>query len=120
MRLLLLPLILLAAPAAAAPPVPGTVKSCLSLAQIQSSNVVDGKTIDFKLRDGSVWRSALPAGECPQLGFERAFSYSTSISQLCKQDIITVLQSMGGLMRGASCGLGEFVAQPPPPPKAKR
>ncbi len=117
-------LLLLAGPAlatpAAAAPVPGTAKSCLALAQIKRTRVVDGQTIDFILRDGSVWRSTLPGGQCPQLAFERAFSYSTSMSQLCKQDIITVLQNMGGLMRGASCGLGEFVAQPPPPPKADR
>lgn len=120
MRHLILTLALLAVPASAAPPEPGTTRSCLALAMIRGTKVVDGKTIDFTLRDGSVWRSTLPAGECPQLGFERAFSYATAQSQLCSQDIITVLQNMGGLMRGASCGLGEFVAQPPPPPKAKR
>ncbi len=45
---------------------------------------------------------------CPGLGFERAFGYRTSLSQLCKQDIITVLQTGAGPMAGASCGLAEF------------
>jgi len=122
MCLLLLPLLLIAAlPANAAEPGPGTIKACLPLAQIKGTKVVDGQTIDFSLRDGSVWRSRLPGGNCGQLGFEKAFSYQTAMSQLCKQDIITVLQNMGGLMRGASCGLGEFVAQPRPTPgKATR
>ena len=122
MRLLLLPLLLITAlPANAAGPVPGTIKACLPLAQIRATKVVDGQTIDFSLRDGSVWRSRLPGGDCPQLGFEKAFSYETSISQLCKQDVISVLQNMGGLMRGARCGLGEFVAQArPAPAKATR
>jgi hypothetical protein len=119
MRLLLLPLLLTitatsAIAATSAVPVPGTVKACLPLAQIRGTKVVDGQTIDFSLRDGSVWRSRLPGGECPQLRFEQAFSYQTAMSQLCKQDVITVLQNMGGLMRGASCGLGEFVAQARP------
>jgi len=123
MRPLLLPLLLItalpAAPPATARETPGTVKACLPIAQIRGSKVVNGQTIDFSLRDGSVWRSTLPGGQCGQLGFERAFSYETSISQLCKQDVITVLQNMGGLMPGARCGLGEFVAQPRPVPAGK-
>jgi len=120
MRRLILALALLAVPAAAALPEPGTVKSCLPLAMIRSTTVVDGQTIDFTLRDRSRWRNRLPGGPCTQLAFERAFSWETSMSQLCRQDIITVLQNMGGLMPGARCGLGDFVAQPPAPPKARR
>ncbi len=120
--MLLLPLLAITLPASAAEPAgtkAGTTKSCLPIAMIRGTTVVDGKTIDFSLRDGSVWRSTLPAGQCPQLAFERAFSYETSIAQLCQQDVITVLQNMGGLMPGARCGLGPFVAQPPAPPKGK-
>jgi hypothetical protein len=120
MRLLMPLLLITALPATAATtaagPTAGTIKACLPLAQIRGTKVVDGQTIDFSLRDGSVWRSRLPGGDCAQLGFEKAFSYQTSMSQLCKQDVITVLQNMGGLMRGASCGLGEFVAQLRPAP----
>jgi len=63
--------------------------------------------IDFVLHDGSVLRNRLPYA-CPQLGFERAFTYSTSLSQLCSVDIITVIVQGGGPSRGASCGLGQF------------
>jgi hypothetical protein len=111
MRALILPLLLVAAPALAqttAPssPVPVT-RGCLPLVQIQSTNVVDEQTIDFRLRDGSVWRNRLPRS-CPGLGFDRAFSYSTSISQLCNVDLIRVIvQSNPGIM-GATCGLGKF------------
>ncbi|MBU6164698.1 MAG: hypothetical protein KGQ52_01050 [Alphaproteobacteria bacterium] len=120
---LLLPLLLIAAPVAAAPasaPQPGTVRACVPLALIRGTTVVDGQTIDFTLRDGSRWRNRLPGGNCVQLGFERAFAWETSMSQLCRQDLITVLQNMGGLMPGARCGLGDFVALPPPPPKPGR
>ena len=53
------------------------------------------------------YRNVLPQS-CPELGFERAFSYETSLSQLCSTDIITVFRNGSALHRGASCGLGQF------------
>lgn len=122
MRAMLLPLILIAAPALAqtpaAPATPAPIRDCLSLAQIQSSNVVDDQTIDFRLRDGSTWRNRLPYS-CPTLGFERAFSYSTSIPQLCHVDMIRVIVQSNPSMQGASCGLGKFERLPDTPKKPK-
>ncbi len=86
---------------------------CVLLQSIRETRVVDDKTIDFYMRDGRVLRNNLP-GSCPQLGFERAFSYSTSINQLCNVDIITVIQQSAGIRRGASCGLGMFMPITPP------
>lgn len=102
-------------PADAAAPAPQT-RTCLPLAQIRDSNVVDGKTIDFHMRDGSVWRNRLPYS-CPGLGIERAFSYSTSIPQLCHVDVITVVVQSGPRLPGATCGLGMFERLPPKPAK---
>lgn len=88
--------------------VTGKPVSCINLSQIRSSQVRDDRTIDFMLSGGKVYRNELPY-QCGGLGFERAFTYSTSLTQLCNVDIITVLQNFGGrLNRGASCGLGEF------------
>ena len=112
--LLLLPV---AATATDEPAPAAETRNCLALANIRQTIVRDARTIDFKLRDGSVWRNTLPF-RCPQLGFERAFSYQTSISQLCRQDLITVIQQTGNL-GGARCGLGEFQRQLTPPPKAR-
>jgi hypothetical protein len=89
------------------PKVIGPDVNCLPLSSIRETRVVDDKTIDFVMLDGKWYRNRL-VYSCPQLGFERAFSYKTSISQLCSVDIITVLQQAGGLQRGASCGLGKF------------
>ena len=100
------------APASAVP----EVRTCLSIASIRGSNVVNSRTIDFTLRDGSVWRSNLP-NQCPQLGSERAFSYETGQSQLCAQDIITVVVPVAGSFTGARCGLGSFERQPPKAPR---
>jgi hypothetical protein len=105
-----------AAVAAATEPVadkvPGTV-SCLQLRSINSTEVVDDKTIIFKMNGRKSYKNTLPY-KCPQLGFQKAFSYKTSGSQLCSVDIITVLETGGGIRQGASCGLGKFEPYTPP------
>lgn len=85
----------------------GEPVSCLQLTNIRETRVRDDSTIDFYTRDGRVYRNTL-SGSCPSLGFEQRFTYSTSLSQLCSVDIITVLYQTPGLQRGASCGLGKF------------
>jgi hypothetical protein len=97
-------------------PVPQTASGerCIGLAAIRSTKVVDDSTIDFNMRDGRILRNTLPYA-CPSLGFEEAFTYSTSLSQLCSTDIITVVHQGGGPRLGASCGLGTFVPYTPPP-----
>lgn len=85
----------------------GAPESCIRLIDIRETRVRDDRTIDFIMRGRDrVYRNTLPHA-CPSLGFEQRFSYATSLSQLCSADIITVLY-VGPLMRGASCGLGEF------------
>ena len=96
----------------AAPQAPAVTHSCVALQRISEARVIDDRTIDFHLRDGSVIRNALP-NSCPSLGFEKAFTYSTSLSQLCSTDIITVIHTGGGPRTGASCGLGKFAAATP-------
>jgi len=81
---------------------------CVPLTSIRSTNVRDDRTIDFIMNGNKIYRNTLP-NSCPSLGFERRFSYRTSLSQLCSVDIITVLWNNGpGLQPGASCGLGKF------------
>jgi hypothetical protein len=85
----------------------GEPVDCILISQILQTRVLDDQTIDFVMRNGDVFRNTLP-NRCPQLGFEEAFGYQTSIPQLCSVDIITVVQTGGGPRRGASCGLGRF------------
>jgi hypothetical protein len=84
----------------------GKPQDCVPLMSIRETRVRDDQTIDFYLNGSKVLRNTLPHS-CPQLGFEERFTYSTSLSQLCSTDIITVLVSPG-ISRGASCGLGQF------------
>ena len=91
----------------------GPAQSCVPLTAIRNSRVLSNRVIDFG--NGSRWsyRVVLPQ-DCPNLGFEQRFTYSTSLSQLCATDIITVLQSPG-VTRGASCGLAPFQPIEMPP-----
>lgn len=87
----------------------GAAASCIPIASIQESRVRDDWTIDFRTGGNKWYRSTLPH-RCNGLGFEKAFSYSTSLSQLCSTDIITVIASTGGGINSrGSCGLGQFV-----------
>lgn len=85
----------------------GPAQSCVGLQRIRESRVRSDQVIDFVMIDGTIFRNTLPYS-CPQLGFERAFTYATSLSQLCSTDIVTVIVQGGGPSRGASCGLGQF------------
>ena len=84
----------------------GKPVDCISIRSIQSSRVRDDRTIDFYMAGRKVYRNRLPYS-CSRLGFEEKFAFSTSLSQLCSVDTITVLSSapMGS---GPTCGLGKF------------
>jgi hypothetical protein len=84
----------------------GDPVNCLSTNRIRTTRVHDDYTIDFETTDGKLYRNTL-ANRCPTLGFEERFGYEISVGQLCRVDIIHVLDSNG--RSGASCGLGQFV-----------
>src|SRR3954471_23930568 len=65
----------------------GAPGDCGEVHRIRSTRVLDDRTIDFELSDGRILRNALPH-QCPNLGFEESFSYSTSLSRLCSVDTI--------------------------------
>lgn len=88
--------------------VTGAARTCVPLAQIRNSRVLSDRVIDFTRGAGRQAFRVVLDQPCPQLGFEQRFAYGTSLSQLCAQDIITVLQGPQ-VMRGASCGLAPFV-----------
>lgn len=87
----------------------GAAQSCIPINQISESRVRDDWTIDFRTGANHWYRNTLPH-RCSGLGFEKAFSYTTSLTQLCSTDIIRVISSTGGgLDTRGSCGLGQFV-----------
>ena len=85
----------------------GEARDCVPLASIQQTRVLDDRTIDFVLAGGERVRNTLPLS-CPGLGYDDGIGYSTSLSRLCSVDTFTVLDNIGGLRPGATCGLGRF------------
>ena len=85
----------------------GKAIACIQIRSIQSSRVRDDRTIDFYMSGRKVYRNSLPY-KCSGLGFEESFAYSTSLSQLCSVDTITVLHSGSSGTNGPTCGLGKF------------
>lgn len=86
------------APAAAAP-------TCLYTYQIDRTRVVDAKTIDFRMRDGTVYRNVLRTS-CTSLPFY-GFVYVTRVDQICDN-----LQSIRVLTSNQVCLLGAFTKMP--------
>jgi hypothetical protein len=84
----------------------GERTTCLDVGRIKETRVLDDQTILFETYGGAVYISRLPA-PCVGLRIAEGFSYSTSISKLCKHDIIEVVEE--GPFRGSTCGLGEFI-----------
>ena len=87
----------------------GEAESCVPIAQLRETRIRDDWTIDFIRGGNRAWRNTLPY-RCNGLRSEDAFTYETSLTQLCNTDIVYVLRRTGGsLERGAGCGLGKFV-----------
>ena len=84
----------------------GERKMCLDLVMIKDTRILDDQTILFETDRGAVYISRLPA-RCIGLRNAESFSYRSSISKLCKQDIIEIVDS--GPFSGSKCGLGEFI-----------
>lgn len=81
---------------------------CVRVQSIADIDIVNSRTLIFRMRNGDVYRNDLPH-RCPGLRRNDTLMYRTSVGQLCSVDIITVLRDWGfGFSPGASCGLGMF------------
>lgn len=81
---------------------------CVRIQSIRDIDIVDSRTLIFRMRGGEVYRNALPR-ECPGLRRNDTLMYRSSVGQLCSVDIVTVLEDWGfGFAPGVSCGLGMF------------
>ena len=89
--------------------VAGAAENCINTRNIRNSRVQSDRVIDFEMTGGKVYRNTLP-NRCPGLGFERAFSYDSTVGRLCNPEIIYVLRDTAGTVeRGAGCAIGNFV-----------
>lgn len=68
----------------------GDTQTCLDLMRIESSPVVDEKTILVKMKAPKSFKRIDLAQPCG-LDTMRPFAHSTTTNQLCKQDTLTVV-----------------------------
>jgi hypothetical protein len=87
-----------------------TPKKCITTSRIRDTDIIDDRTIIFRMRGNrEVYRNYLPR-ECPGLERSDRFSHRTMNGQLCNIDTITVLEQFAGRINESfTCRLGEFI-----------
>ena len=81
---------------------------CIDTRRISNTRIVDKQNILFYMRGGDIYHNELPRA-CMGLRNGKTISYRTSLSRLCSNDLITLLDNFGmGMSRGPSCAIGKF------------
>jgi len=74
----------------------GETQMCVPLQQISDRRVIDDRTILLKMVVGPTYKRIDLARDCRGLKAEGGFVSATSISKLCRQDILRVTQEPVG------------------------
>lgn len=83
-------------------------KRCINTRSIRSTTVENDRNIVFHMRGSKVYLNTLPS-PCRGLARQGRFSYTTYSSNLCRSDMVRVLDYGGlGLRQGRACRLGRF------------
>ncbi|WP_375202697.1 DUF6491 family protein [Hyphococcus sp.] len=85
----------------------GESRNCLMLSSVRDTDPLDDYTLLVEASGGAVYLNELN-GRCTGLGRERRYVRRSSSTNMCKGDIIRVIDSFGNT-RG-SCSLGAFEA----------
>ena len=81
---------------------------CIDTRRISNTRIVDKQNILFYMRGGDIYHNELPRS-CFGLRPGKTISYRTSLSRLCSNELITLLDTFGmGMSRGPSCAIGKF------------
>ena len=83
-------------------------RTCLPLFDVERVRPVDPSTVEFVLRDGTVWRNALQQS-CQAITSRSVLAVGTETDSACAADQLLVLQQLRGLLRHSeTCVLGSF------------
>ncbi len=85
----------------------GEVTSCLNVTQVASIEAVDEKTLLIRSGVSNYYVSDLSSRCSGATRGSTRFEYTTSTSQLCRNQIVRIVDNGGGFMVG-SCGMGSF------------
>ena len=90
------------------PVIDENTQRCINLRRLRSTDVINDRTIIFRLRGGEIYLNIVPR-TCPGLGRERRISYSSNVNAICEIDHVAVLHAgAGNMFEGARCRLGVF------------
>jgi hypothetical protein len=87
--------------------VAGPAQDCVTQSDLGGNQSYGRDVIVFTGRTGDVLYVNRPTAGCPGLDFGRALKTQTTMSQLCRGDIVTVFDPISGVEFGG-CSLGEF------------
>ncbi len=87
--------------------VAGSPQDCVNQAALGGNKSYGRGVILFGDRTNDVVYVNRPATGCPELDAGRALKTRNTTAQLCRGDIVTVFDPVGGIEYG-SCSLGEF------------
>jgi len=82
----------------------GETQQCIKLQYIDSTPVIDNKTILVKMKAKGEYKRIDLVNNCVGLKIQGGFSYSTSINQLCTSDPLRVIEPVG-----ATCLIDKIV-----------
>jgi hypothetical protein len=85
----------------------GEVTSCLNVRQISNITAVDERTLLIQSGVNDYYVSDLESDCNGATRSSTRFEYSTSTAQLCRNEIIRIVDSGGKFLVG-SCGMGSF------------
>lgn len=85
----------------------GEKDNCLSLTRISEITAVDEKTLLIRSGAGNWYVSDLPRRCRGVVGRGNRIEYTTSLAQLCNNDILRIVDNANGFLTG-SCGMGSF------------
>ncbi len=71
---------------------------CIDTRRISNTQIIDKQNILFHMRDRTIYHNELPR-RCPGLRRGKTISYRASISRLCSNDFITLLDSEADLQQ---------------------
>ncbi len=84
----------------------GPPMSCVNQRLLRGNRSVGEGAVIFTASNNLVYVNRPPAG-CPELGPGRTLITRAPSTQLCRGDIVTVVDPVSGFSHG-SCGLGDF------------
>jgi hypothetical protein len=91
----------------------GDTQMCVQLSRIDSTPVIDNRTILIKMRAANSYKRIDLVSPCPGLRMANGFSHSTSTGDLCTTDPLRVVEPVG-----ATCMIKQIVTISPEEAKA--